>query len=323
MSFGSAEILRSQSPCSSSIPAWMPGVEAHEHELLQLDCEVGGRLPRVLGPVLLHLHDLLLQRLRRLAPAEIEKRPLPAALARVHRWSQVGVGAAEERHEPVEPVVPVVVPGDRVDRSGKPPVRPEELVVVVEHVPGGIDDVADDEGEVGVLRRGPERAEHLVLRVVTLAGIAEHHERELVLLRVALDRESGIDPLSPLRLDPALPLVVGRVADPARDLVVPGLPQRPRVDPGELLLLGPPRPVQVGRISFGGAEPTGALPGRAGRDGLGFRARSAGRHRRPLEAVAPRYDASPVPSSWRELGYSAVTYAAVRPPSTRKVAPFT
>jgi hypothetical protein len=179
----------------------------------------------------------------------------------------------------MQAVVPVVIAGNGENRPLQVAVGPEEVVVVVERVPGGIDDVADDVGEADALLERREGSQQVVLRVVPLAGVAEDEERDLVVALEAPNRLPDVGTLAPLGFDPALAFLVRRVTEPARDLVVPRVPQRPRSDPGELLAIASSaRAVERCRIGLLLAAPAGCFSRETGGDD---RLRSAGRQAKP------------------------------------------
>ena len=146
-------------------------------------------------------------------PRPIEQ-PIDPAAVRAGEI-EVGFGARRERGarrvrfekigvEPFERIEPVVVAGDRVDRLGESLERQIEILLVVLHGAGRIDDVRRDDEELHVVPPADLEiaVDQRVLRGVALAGIADDDEAEI----------AGLDsrPASPETARRSLPAIGGR-----------------------------------------------------------------------------------------------------------------
>ena len=127
-------------------------------------------------------------------PSRLIEQPIDPAPVRAGQM-EVGFGARRERRagrfrfekigvEPFERIEPVVIAGDRVDRLGESLERQIEIVLVVLHGAGRIDDVRRDDEELHVVPP-PDieiAIDQRVLRCVALAGIADDDEAEVAVL---------------------------------------------------------------------------------------------------------------------------------------------
>ena len=256
---GPWETSRSQAPCSASRVPEQAGVDADDPHRSGVDRPVRARLDGLLGGRGAQLAGLgqVLPVVRTRPVPQQRPQPGPAEGTRPGLRRQGRGVVAEDAHEAAEVLVPVVVAGYRVDRRLVVLVRPEELGVVVVGAADRVDHVAGEHGEAGVLT-GLQKAGHDgVLGVVALAGVADDQEGEPVRV-VAPDhlvgRCAGGGPLC----HPAAAGPAGGVPEPGGQHAVAGLPQRLRVQPGDLLDLL--RHQLLVRAAFG-AAPAGAFGG--------------------------------------------------------------
>lgn len=164
-------------------------------------------------------------------------------------------------HEPAEPVVPVVVARNRVDRSRVVAVRTEELVDVLVDVADRIGDVTHHDEEARVLPGLEQDGEDCVLRMGAFTGVTGDQAGEVFAEVAAVDGEVAADAACALGGDPALAIVVGRIAEQPGQRVVAGRPQNRRPHPGELRRR--PRRLELAERRWFAAAPAGAALARA------------------------------------------------------------
>jgi hypothetical protein len=137
-------------------------------------------------------------------------------------------------HEADQAIVPVVVAGQGVDGVRVVLVGLVELGLVVLRVSRWVDDVAAEDHEIGVPPTREQRLHHRVLRGVTLPGVPDNEEGDLLEVCVLVeDKIPGELPGLSLHLHPATALVVDRVPEDASQDLVAGLPEGYGVQPRE------------------------------------------------------------------------------------------
>lgn len=172
---------------------------------------------------------------------------------------------AEVEHETVQLVVPVVVAGNRVYRPCEVAIGSVELLLVLVDVAGGVDHVAGQDHEPGVLPHRTQRGHGRPLRGVPLAGVPHDEERDIAAAG-PVDGEARAAATERCR-DPGTAEVVDGVPELLGDRVVARLPEGPRIEPGERRLGGdegleapraparPPGPGEIVACARGRAPP--------------------------------------------------------------------
>ena len=176
-------------------PAGQPGVDQHEPQRPGVDGAVGPGLDGVLGvrvAVPAGGGELLGRGGRRPPPEQASHQPGPGRAGGGRRGrAGVGRGAAEDGHEAGEAVVPVVGPGDAVDRGGIVGVGRQQPLLVGAQPARGRTDVAARHRQVGVARSGEQDRRHGLLGRLAGAGVAENGHGNAVEPREPVDDPVG------------------------------------------------------------------------------------------------------------------------------------